>query len=45
MSAVVRYTEAGRLDRLTSVTDPMSLPAPYQQMSRDRMVELAASLR
>ena len=33
MSTVGRYTEAGRLDRLTSVTDPMSLPAPYQQMA------------
>ena len=33
MSVVGRYTEAGRLDRLTSVIDPMSLPAPYQQMA------------
>ena len=45
-SVVGRYTEAGRLDRLTLVTDPMSLPAPYQQMAfADELLDRPDELR
>ena len=46
MSVFGRYTEAGRLDRLTSVTEPMSLPAPYQQMAfADELLDRPEELR
>ena len=46
MLAIGRYTEAAPGDRLTSVTDPMSLPAPYQQMAfADDLLDRPAELR
>lgn len=45
MSVFGRYTEAGRLDTLTSVTDPMSLPAPYQQMAFADVLDRPEELR